>query len=125
VQDAALTAVSGAALTGVEGTTNDSAPVSGTVATFTDANPNSQATDYTATISCGDGTTSGATVSGTPGGTFTVTGSHSYAEDGTYPISVTVVDNGGARVSVSGTATIADPPGLLALLDILEDLLGG
>lgn len=125
VQDAALTATSGAALTGVEGATNDSAPVQGAVATFTDANPNSQAADYTATVSWGDGAVSAGTVTGTAGGTFTVSGSHSYAEDGTYPISVTVVDNGGARVSVSGTATIADPPGLLVLLDVVEDLLGG
>ena len=81
--------------------------------------------DYTAAISWGDGASSAGAVSGTAGSTFTVSGSHSYAEDGTYQISVTVVDNGGARVSVSGTARIADPPGLLALLDLVEDLLGG
>jgi hypothetical protein len=95
------------------------------VGTFTDANPAGQATDFTAVVSWGDGTTSTGTVTGSAGGTFTVTGAHSYAEDGTYPITVTVTDTGGATAVMSGTAAIANPPGLLGLLDLLEDLLGG
>lgn len=131
VADAALAGAGGFTLTGTEGPTSllgggtDNAPVSGTVATFTDANPAAAAADFTASIAWGDGSTSAGTVSGSAGGPFSVAGSHSYAEDGTYPISVTITDDGGSRAAATSTASIADPPGLLLVLDILEDLLGG
>jgi hypothetical protein len=46
---------------------------------------------HSAVIDWGDGTTSVGVVSGT-GGQGTVTGSHIYADDGQYPIRVTVTD---------------------------------
>ena len=100
IGDAALSGV-GNAITGTEGTA-----ASSNVATFTDANPLAQATDFSASITWGDGTTSAGTVSGS--GTFTVTGAHAYAEAGTYATSITITDSGGSTVTVSGTATIAD-----------------
>jgi hypothetical protein len=72
-----------------------------TVATFTDANAFATATDFTATITWGDGTT--ATASGAAGnivalgnGLFALLGSHPYAEEGSYTLSVQVADVDGA-----------------------------
>lgn len=131
VADAPLSGSGGFTLRGTEGPTSllgggtDMAPVSGTVATFTDANPAATTADFTATISWGDGSTSTGTVSGPAGGPFSVAGSHSYAEDGTYTIGVTIADDGGSQATATSAASIADPPGLLQVLDITEDLLGG
>lgn len=131
IADAALTAAGASALTGTEGPTSllgagqDTGPVSGTVATFSDASPGTTAADFTATIAWGDGTTSPGTVTGPNGGPFAVTGAHSYEEDGTYGITVTVTDDGGAQASAATSAVIHDPSLLFALLDTTEDLLGG
>ena len=84
---------------------------SGTVATFTDANPLSQASDFSATISWGDGTASTAgTVSTNTGGGFKVTGTHTYANAGSFTTSITINDVGGSSASASGTATVNPPP---------------
>jgi len=106
VADAALTP--GALIVsagGVEGVT----PTNVTF-TFTDANPFATVADFTATIAWGDGSTTAGAVSGPPGGPFTVTGSHTYAEEGSYTLTVTVHDDGGSTTSKSGTATVADAP---------------
>ncbi len=81
-----------------------------TVATFTDADPNAMATDYTATIVWGDGSTSAGTVSANGSGGFAVSGSHTYAEEGTFPVAVTIADAGGSNASSTAAATIADAP---------------
>ena len=83
-------------------------PFSGTVATFTDNNTSAPASDFTATIHWGDGSapTIG-TVTGS-GGTFTVSGTHTY-EEGTFtPFTVNVADEGGNSTSMSGTAHVTD-----------------
>jgi uncharacterized repeat protein (TIGR01451 family) len=76
--------------------------------TFTDANPVSTVADFTATISWGDATSSAGTVSGPTGGPYTVTGSHTYADEGSYPVTVMVTDDGGSTTSATGTAAVAD-----------------
>jgi hypothetical protein len=86
VADAALSA------TGTTFTTTN--PASGTVATFTDADPNGVVADYTASIDWGDGTNTPGTVSGT--GPFQVSGSHQYADLGPHTVSTHVCDVGGA-----------------------------
>ena len=105
VADAALTGGSAAVAGGTEGATNSSV-LSG--ATFTDANPGDHSSDMTAMITWGDG---GPTFAGTvsySGGVYTVAGSHTYVEEGNYPISISVVDAGGSTTTISGTATVAD-----------------
>jgi uncharacterized repeat protein (TIGR01451 family) len=83
---------------------------SGVVATFTNlfytANP---ASDFDATINWGDGTTDAGTITGT-GGEFTVTGSHIYADEGSYSYAVTLADDapGTASATALGTATVTD-----------------
>lgn len=55
----------------------------GTVATFTDVDASAPASNFTATITWGDGTTSDGTVVADPNGGFDVTGTHTYNTSGT------------------------------------------
>src|SRR5437588_839342 len=75
VTDAALS-VSGAGINATEG-----AAFNGTVASLTDPNPNDSGGDYTATVAWGDGSSSGGSLSGS-NGSFTISGGHTYAEEG-------------------------------------------
>ncbi len=107
VADAPLTSV-GQSLTTTEG-----APFSGTLSTVTDGNTFAVASDYTATIDWGDGTSSSpdittGTVSAVGNGVFTVSGTHTYKEFGTYTVTVNVTDFGGSTTSSQSTATVAD-----------------
>lgn len=95
-----ITATGGQALTGVE-----SASVSGTVATFTDPDAAAQASDYSASIDWGDGSSAGTgTITKNQDGSFSVSGSHTYADEGSYTIKATITDTGDA----SNTATVTD-----------------
>ena len=49
-----------------------------------------------------------ATISAQPDGSFTVEGSHTYAEEGTNTIKVTVADSQGGQATATGTASVAD-----------------
>jgi hypothetical protein len=101
VADAPLTAA-GANVSGVEGVS-----ATATVATFTDADPGGKVSDYTATINWGDGHTSAGSVAAS-GKAFNVTGTHTYVEEGTYKVTVTIKDAGGATTSTTSTAKVAD-----------------
>jgi hypothetical protein len=74
------------------------------VATFTDTYAGNVASDFTAFIAWGDGTTTTGTVSGSSGA-FTVNGSHTYATGGTDQLKVSVVDDGVGTATASGSAT--------------------
>ena len=102
VGDAALFA-SGTAISAVEGNA-----FSGVVASFTDANPNATAADYTATITWGDGQTSAGIITANGGGSFNVAGVNTYAEEGFYAVTVTIRDMGGASAGASSSAAVAD-----------------
>ena len=106
VGDASLTGSSAATAGGTEGIANSSV-LSG--ATFTDANPGDNTADFTATIHWGDSQTSTGTVSyDSMTATYTVAGTHTYAEEGAYSISIDVVDDGGSTATITGTATVGD-----------------
>ena len=105
VADAPLTAGTLTLHGGTEGVSPGSASFE-----FKDANPGATTADFTATIEWGDGHTSSATVTGPTGGPFTVAGSHQYAEEGNYTVSVKVADDGGSTTGASGTNTVADAP---------------
>jgi hypothetical protein len=104
VADATLTA-SGTSVTAAERQS-----FSGLVATFTDANPNATAGELSATITWGDGNTSAGTITASTSGGFSVTGSHTYAEGGSYAVGVQIMDAGGASASAASTAAVADLP---------------
>jgi len=86
---------------------------SGTVATFTDADPAGTVTDYTATITWGDGVNTNGVVSGPVAGVFSVTGAHTF-EEGSYPVSVLIQDSGRAKATAVTTFTITDPSPVVA-----------
>ena len=79
------------------------------VASFDDANLSDTASDFTATIVWGDGTTTtGATVVGS-NGSFTVEGGHTYSDEGSFAASVTIVrtaDN--SQLVLNGDVAVAD-----------------
>jgi hypothetical protein len=104
VTDAALSA------TGVAVSAEPGQAFAGVVAHVADANPQGVASDDTATISWGDGSSSAGTLAAATGGGFSLSGSHSYALAGSYTISVSVTSSGGSHASASTTATIALPP---------------
>jgi hypothetical protein len=101
--DQAITA-SGTTVSATEG-----AKFSGKVATFSDPDTSATASEYTATIEWGDSTSSTGTVSGS-GGSFAVSGEHTYAEEGTYTITVKItdVDNASNSATATSTANVAD-----------------
>jgi len=82
---------------------------SGTVATFTDPDTSGTASQYSASINWGDGHTSAGTVSGS-GGSFTVGGTHTYGEEGSFTVRVTItdVDNSLNSATTTNTASVAD-----------------
>jgi hypothetical protein len=106
VTDAPLTASDGLPLTATEGMS-----FTDTVATFTDAyaaEPEG-ANDFTAMIDWGDTMTSAGMITGS-NGQYTVTGTHTYAEETTNPrpITVTITDDGGMTATAHTTASVAD-----------------
>jgi hypothetical protein len=102
VADAALSATSN----GVAATAGVS--FSGVIAHFTDADPGGATSDYAATITWGDGSSSPGTVQASGAG-FDVSGAHTYANAGSDPLTVAINDTGGATASASGTASIGPP----------------
>ena len=106
------------AATGVNVNATEGMQFSGMVATFTDADATATATAFTVAINWGDGTpvdtTSGMIT--LANGIFSVTGTHTYAEEGQYTITVTVQETN-PMTSVAGspatgfsTAIVADAP---------------
>ncbi|HEX5442235.1 MAG TPA: DUF4214 domain-containing protein, partial [Pirellulales bacterium] len=81
----------------------------GPVATFTLDGSEAPASNFTASIAWGDGNTSPGTVTG-GNGQYTVSGSHIYAEDGSYPVAVVINPSQGNASTVDTTATIAEAP---------------
>ena len=95
----------GATLSAAEGSA-----VTAAVASFTDANTTETAAAFTASILWGDGTTTTGTVTGS-NGSFSVAGSHAYADEGSFAVATTVTHTADAATLVlagSVTATEAD-----------------
>ena len=78
------------------------------VATFTDSNTSAPAGSFSATVNWGDGTspTPGA-VTGS-GGSFSVSGTHTYAAHGSYTVGVSITSAGGGSASVADSIVVAD-----------------
>lgn len=104
--------IADAGLSASGATTTSPQAFSGGVASVTDSNSSSSsASDFSATIDWGDGSpsSSGAVIG--EGGSYSVSGSHSYPSTGYFTVKVHVVDDGGStadatsRVLIFGTAT--------------------
>ena len=87
VSDPSLVATGGFSFSAVEGAASSSQ----TVATFTDPGGAEVVGNYTATVNWGDTTSSPGTVVLLGGGNYRVdAGAHTYAEEGTYTVNVTL-----------------------------------
>jgi hypothetical protein len=80
------------------------------IATFTSASPIAVATDFSATIDWGDGTTSAGMITAQSGGGFTVSGQQAYSSVGTFSVSVTVSSRSGAQGDAGAPITVSDAP---------------
>lgn len=87
----------------------EGAAFSGQVATFTDPDISATREEYAATIEWGDGTSTIGTVSGS-GGSFAVSGEHTYADEGSYEVKVAIndTDNSAISATTTSTATVVD-----------------
>jgi hypothetical protein len=115
VVDAAL-AAKGASIQAIEGI----ALTGQLLATFTDHNPGAVVADFTSgggsvKVDWGDGkpvdtlTAADITALGTPNGvTFTVTGGHTYDEEGSDKVTVTITDADGSVTKANAEADVAD-----------------
>ena len=84
---------------------------SGNLATFRDADGSASAATFTATINWGDGSSSNGTVVANGDGTFSVSGSHVYAEEtpGCCPsVAATITDSDGSTAQPQIPLTISD-----------------
>jgi hypothetical protein len=91
-------------VTSVEGSS-----FSGTAGTFTDTNPNQPASDFTATIDWGDGTTSTGTIAG-GNGSFSISGNHTYAEEGSFNTTINVQDTDVEAATGTAPGHVSDAP---------------
>jgi hypothetical protein len=112
IQDASLSAVTGAMITATQGR-QFSAPV----ATFTDGNAAPMPLDFTVTITWGDGQSSAGVPRTSSTGNFDIIGIHTYTAQGRYTVSIAIADDGGSLGNATSTAHVAStmpPPHCLA-----------
>jgi uncharacterized repeat protein (TIGR01451 family) len=90
----------------------EGASFSGVVGTFADSLTTTPASDFTATIDWGDGTTTAGTITSVGAGSFQVSGDHTYAEEGKYTVTAKLSDDapGTATATALSTANVADAP---------------
>ncbi len=80
----------------------------GVVAKFTDADKNTDLTQYSAVINWGDGHTSTGTISADATAGFDVAGTHTYALKGVYRIAVKIDDKDGASATANTSNIVTD-----------------
>jgi len=100
-----LSAIGG---TGQNITATHAVAFTGEVASFVDGTPTATASSFTATVYWGDGTNSAGTVTGSTGGPFNVSGTHTYSAAGIFKPYVTLYDSvdKSTYTSSDGKATV-------------------
>ena len=78
----------------------------GTVGHIADGDPTATASDYTASLSWGDGVTSAGTVSSASGGGFDVSGTHTYGTAGSDTVTLSVTKVNGRTATGTAAATV-------------------
>jgi hypothetical protein len=101
VADAPLSAGAGSTVNATPGQ-----PFAASLASFSDQNPGAPASDFSATVTWGDGSQSAGTVS-SAGSRFQVTASHAYASAGSFAAAVTITDKGGSQARAQATVDVA------------------
>ena len=84
--------------------------VNGQVGTITTQNTAAAASSFSATINWGDGATSAGAIAKTGNTTFSVSGTHTYGEEGQVTVAVTANSAGGSTATASQVVTIGDAP---------------
>ena len=79
-----------------------------TLANLSSSNPNAVGSDFKASINWGDGKTTPGTLVDFTGGNFSVTGSHTYTEGGTYAVTISITNDTNAVTMVTSTANISN-----------------
>ncbi|MGH7139122.1 MAG: hypothetical protein ACREHD_25525, partial [Pirellulales bacterium] len=87
-------------------TATQGAALSTTLATFTDTDTGGTASDFTATIDWGDGSTGTGVVSSTSPGSLSVSGSHVYAATGAHQATVALSDDAPGTATATATAMV-------------------
>ncbi len=106
VADPAVMATGGFTVTAVENSDSGTQ----TLATFTDPAGPEAVGDYIALVAWGDGSSGIGSISyDAASRTFTVQGSHTYADDGSYTITVTIAHDAAPNATVTALADVADP----------------
>jgi uncharacterized repeat protein (TIGR01451 family) len=127
VQSAAFTNTAGVPVNGFEFFPLSNVPV----ATFSFDSGTHPASDFTAIINWGDNNTSAGTITQS-NGTYTVSGSHNYTDERTYPVTVTV-NQGTTSTTINTTAAMLEEllPGEVRgtadqrfLSEVYRDMLG-
>lgn len=111
VSDPAVVPTGGFTLYGLEGQNSGIQPV----ATFTDPGGPEPIGDYTATIAWGDSYTSTGTIQANANGSFRVSANHTFAEEGTYTITITLAHEMAPLATTTSTVVVIDNTGLLLL----------
>jgi hypothetical protein len=94
-------------------------PFTGVVATFTDTDTANVPADFTATIDWGDGNVTAGTVAG-GSGTFSVSGTHTYANSGPFSVKVTLTDDAPGTAAATATSTANVAPAPIAVVPALD-----
>ena len=79
------------------------------VADVTDANPDGGPDDWTGSINWGGGVLTPAQFAADGSGGYYVLGEHTWSSAGTFPITATIVDDGGQTATATSTGTVATP----------------
>jgi hypothetical protein len=81
----------------------------GVVATFTDSRAGAVPGDFSASINWGDGAVTGGTITANGGGVFSVSGMHTYADEGSFSVPVQVTDSVSMlTANTTSTANVAE-----------------
>jgi hypothetical protein len=96
--------------TGTTVTTTEGGAFSGVVASFTDTDPHAVPSDFAATVYWSDGSAPTSGTIGVSGSGFTVIGSHVFAEEGSYIITVQVRDQGSSQDGTTSPVSVAIVP---------------
>jgi hypothetical protein len=97
-------------LTGTPVSATEGLNFSGKVASFTDTNSSSTASEFSASIKWGDGVTTTGTVAGSQSTGYTVSGTHTYSEENSYTMTISITDTGNFAndLTINSPATVGD-----------------